>query len=248
MKATIDFGNTRGKVVVFDYQGEMRDHTILPENGNGLLEYMRKWEVEQAIVSSVVPAKLAAVKEMLPADFPLYRLSHKTPLPIENAYKTPHTLGMDRLAAIVGAWSLFPEKASLVVDMGTCITYDFITDQGVYLGGAISPGLNMRGKAMHAFTAALPEPNTYDHAPLIGQSTEECLRSGAVNGVVFELEGYRQACQLRFEIFNTVLCGGDAQFFETKLKAPIFVCQELVSIGLYTILNHLVAQGVLSDW
>ncbi len=242
MKACIDFGNTRGKIAFFDGNGLLLEQMILPEDALQLEKLLQSKGVKQAIVSTVAPHKLLGLQGIWPSSIPLEVLGHSTGLPIKNAYQTPETLGMDRLAAVVGAWALFPGQASLVVDMGTCITYDFISDEGVYLGGAIAPGMRMRSRAMHEFTAALPEVVQYEEAMLTGVSTETCLRSGVVNGVCFEVEGHRRGYKEGFEIFNTVLCGGDAHFFESKLKAPIFVRTELVAIGLNAILDHLLAQ------
>ena len=239
MRATIDFGNTRGKIVLFDNSGEIRHREVLTGDSEQLSIVCEKWAVKRAIASTVVPERIDWLREHTPEAVELHILSHQTPLPIKNGYSTPETLGMDRLAAVVGAWTLFPQQASLVVDLGTCTTYDLITPEGEYLGGAISPGMEMRGRAMNAFTAALPLASPYEEAPLVGGSTKGCLRSGVVHGLCFEIEGFRQAYRPRFEIFNTVLCGGNAQFFETKLKPPIFVSQELVSIGLNAILEHL---------
>lgn len=236
--ATIDIGNTRSKLGIFSHD-DMVWYGLMPEHP---APFLQEWGVKAVMLSRVGQASWV---EALRGLFPLYELSPSTPLPFHNTYSTPQTLGMDRAAAVAGAQALFPAQACLVVDMGTCITYDFITAGGAYIGGSISPGLQMRAKAMHAFTAKLPEITDWQgEIPLVGDSTFACLRSGAVHGVRLELEGLRQEYGARFGIFNTLLCGGDATFFERIAKPPIFARQEVVSIGLYAILKPLIAEGL----
>jgi type III pantothenate kinase len=237
MLATIDFGNTRGKLALFE-AGRLVDFAPLEGDAEAVAAKLAGAGATAVMVGKVGPGN-EALMARLRQGFEVHELTHRTPLPIGNAYGTPETLGMDRLAAAAGAWALFPGQASLVIDLGTCMTCDFIDRQGVYQGGSISPGMRMRARAMQAFTAALPLVESYEGAGLVGRSTQESLRSGAVLGLAYEIEGRREACREGFGIFNTVLCGGDAQFFESMLKAPIFVRTALVPIGLHAILEHL---------
>jgi type III pantothenate kinase len=160
------------------------------------------------------------------------------PLPVVNLYATPLTLGVDRLAGVCGAQQIFPLQHCLVIDAGTCITYDFLDKEGKYYGGGISPGLKMRFQAVHTFTAKLPLVTPKGHVPLIGNSTESCIQSGVVNGVLAELDGIIDQYGKKFEGLRVILCGGDAMFFENQLKASIFASPELVLIGLNSILNY----------
>jgi type III pantothenate kinase len=171
-----------------------------------------------------------------------YVLTHTLPLPIINSYATPETLGVDRLASVCGARTLFPTEASLVIDSGTCITYDFIDADGVYKGGAIAPGLSMRLRAMHEFTARLPLVEVNENAILIGNSTVSCIQSGALNGMIAEIEGTISRYQVHYPQLRVILCGGDTHFFENNLKGTIFAVQNLVLRGLNSILLHNVSQ------
>jgi type III pantothenate kinase len=180
------------------------------------------------------------LRDSLPFDFIFLRSD--TPIPLINGYATPATLGLDRMAAAVGAWHLAKQKPALAIDLGTCITYELVDGKGVYRGGAISPGLKMRAKAMHAFTTGLPEigintaPDTH-----LGNSTVSCLEVGVWSGLRFELEGFIAAYRLDFPEISVYLCGGDAESFDSFAKDHIFVVPNLVLLGLNCILNHHVA-------
>lgn len=165
-------------------------------------------------------------------------LTSTTDLPISLDYKTPETLGADRIAAAVGAWTLFPNENSLVIDVGTCITIDLINSEGVFKGGAISPGLRMRMKAMANYTSQLPDISMiWEEIDLnmVGKSSKECLLSGSFFGIVHELNGAVETFTQDFTSINVILTGGDAHFFESKLKATIFACSKIVQTGLYSI-------------
>jgi len=160
------------------------------------------------------------------------------PIPLQIDYATTDTLGVDRLAAACGAWSLFPGRSSLVIDIGTCINYEFVESGGRYKGGAISPGIRMRFEAMHRHTAQLPMAEPLASVPTIGDSTITCLQSGVMNGVFEEIKGIISRYQRDYPGIGVILCGGDAHFFENNLKPFIFVAPELVLIGLNSILLH----------
>jgi type III pantothenate kinase len=167
----------------------------------------------------------------------IFILSPALPLPITIQYDTPHTLGVDRIAGACGAKQLFPDVHTLVIDAGTCVTYDFTDSQGIYYGGGISPGLRMRFEALHTFTAKLPlvEPG---QAPLIGTNTETSIQSGVVNGMLAEMDGIIRQYQEKYPLLQVILCGGDGSFFENRLKASIFASPDLVLIGLNSVLIH----------
>ena len=162
-------------------------------------------------------------------------LTEKTPLPIDNQYGTPKTLGKDRIAAVMGAYRLFPNQNCLVIDAGTCITYDLLTKHKTYLGGNISPGIDMRLKAMHQFTAKLPLVERGQQERIWGTSTETALRNGGQFGALYELEAFIRVCKEKFDPLTVVLTGGDGNFFAENLKTKIFARPNLVEWGLLEI-------------
>jgi type III pantothenate kinase len=160
------------------------------------------------------------------------------PLPVKNGYATPQTLGVDRIAAACGANALFPENNCLVIDAGTCVTYEFVDATGVYRGGAISPGLKMRFQALSVLTARLPLVEPVHTPELTGASTASCIQSGVVIGLMEEMNGVIRRYEEKFDKLRVILCGGDTPFFENQLKASIFASPELVLSGLNSILSY----------
>ena len=237
MKLAIDIGNTRTKIALFK-----ADELIQKWNFDALdLSFIESCaynhSVKNIILSSVGSIDGKAT-DWLSERFQFLELDANTPLPIKNHYTTPHTLGKDRLAAVMGAFHLFPQTNCLVIDAGTCITYDFLQETGDYWGGNIAPGLDMRLKAMHRQTAKLPLVDRKNPDQLLGVSTETALQNGALLGAKLEVEGFIQACEARYGQIVTILTGGDAIFFEKNLKRQIFVNQNLVLIGLNKILDY----------
>ncbi len=235
MNLVIDYGNSAAKVGIFDHQNLIEKHTL---TSSDLLEaLLKRIEATNVIVSSVKEDP-ALILSWIPKSLKKFILTPELPLPIINLYATPSTLGMDRLASVCGAQQIFPWENCLAIDAGTCITYDFLDKDGQYRGGGISPGLNMRFKAVHTFTAKLPLVTSKENVQLIGNSTESCIQSGVVNGVVAEMDGIIERYRSEFKTVRVILCGGDARFFENQLKASIFASPELVLIGLNSILNY----------
>jgi len=166
-------------------------------------------------------------------------LGAATPLPVINCYKSPETLGYDRIASVSGAHTFFPDQDVLVIDAGTAVTYDVVTSAGEYLGGNIAPGMHMRFKALHRFTSRLPLLEASENgAEIWGTTTEKAILSGVINGMVFEMEGFIGMFSEQFNQPKIVLTGGDAKSFEKKLKSSIFVVSHLNLIGLNRILEH----------
>jgi type III pantothenate kinase len=233
----IDIGNSRIKSALFAGD-ELLEEAVYADLDQGIAAWSGM-SFQKCMVSSV---RLGREELETKLPFPVVFLSTSTPIPLVNGYDTPASLGLDRLAAAVGAWHLASRKAALAIDLGTCVTYDLVDAQGVYRGGAISPGLKMRAKAMHAFTASLPE---IDPSPqlrtLLGTSTDSCLNIGVWSGLNFELEGFIAAYRVNFPEISIYLCGGDAESFDSLAKDHIFVVPNLVLIGLNCILNHHVA-------
>ncbi len=238
----IDIGNSRTKVAVFNNgelmicfpveEFEYKDFKILKEDYPS---------INAAIISSV-REKPEELIEILKTELkPVLFLSHETKIPIENCYKTPETLGKDRLAAVVGANFLFPDRDLLVIDAGTAVTYDFINKENQYKGGFITPGLSMRFKALHQFTNKLPLLHTDSPGDYSGNDTN----SSIIGGIQYGLNGEINSV---FNYFNTfsenlfiILTGGDTKYFEKLLKSYNFVSLEITLIGLNRILefNHI---------
>ena len=235
MNLVIDYGNSAAKVGIFDHQNLMEKQVVQSEEA--LKNFFTTCEPENIIVSSV-KTNAGVVASWVKVKGRKFILDKDLPMPVKNLYKTPETLGVDRLAGVCGAQQIFPFQNCLVIDAGTCITYDFVDKDGAYYGGGISPGLRMRFQAMHTLTARLTLVELADEVNLIGDSTETSLQSGTIHGAVAEIEGIIQRYQSQFAGLKVILCGGDTLFFENKLKASIFASPELVLVGLNSILNY----------
>jgi type III pantothenate kinase len=235
MNIAIDVGNTRLKVGIFEKKALIEKHSF--QTKDELFLFLKQRSYKNAIVSSVGISG-DEVADRVNAEDIRITLSHLLPLPITIRYSTPHTLGVDRIAAVCGAWEMFPKQNSLVIDAGTCITYDWLDAEGNYFGGSISPGLEMRLKAMHTFTARLPLVNINREVSLVGDSTEHALQSGAWHGLLAEVDGIIDRYQQQHGAMQVIVGGGDALFFENRLKHTIFAAPELVLIGLNRILLH----------
>ncbi|MEZ4920503.1 MAG: type III pantothenate kinase [Saprospiraceae bacterium] len=175
---------------------------------------------------------------VLSRDLEVLELTHHTPLPFENTYKTPETLGKDRVAAVAGAQELFPQRNCLIVDCGTCIKYELLESAGVYRGGNIAPGLHMRIRAMHHFTARLPEVSMELPEKALGSSTETALQNGALLGAIMEIRAFFNSMQALYSDLQLVLTGGDASFLKTHLEAEQPVLEPMLTLfGLNAILD-----------
>ncbi len=235
----IDVGNTRTKVALFQ-NDQLTKRMVWSNDWNveSILALHQKKAFSHIAVSSVghMPDNLS---EALKARFFLLELDAKTPLPIVNQYRTKNTLGKDRLAGIVGLAHRFPGKNALLIDAGTCITYDFIDKERNYWGGNISPGVEMRLDAMHHFTARLPQLKRPAKLPdLVGKTTKQAMQSGALLGAINEMEGFIGAYRRQYGRIKVLLTGGSAIFFAKYLKTKIFVDQNIVLSGLNQILIH----------
>jgi type III pantothenate kinase len=238
MNLCIDQGNTRTKIAIFDQDNIVEQSFIDEQDFSAWQKLFEKYPIQQSIISSVKTIDENLKTFLQERSMPFIVFSHLTPIPIKNNYSTPETLGKDRLAAIIGAYSLEPNKPILVIDAGTAITFDFVNANGEYLGGTISPGLQMRFKALHSFTNKLPLITEEGENPLLGKTTEEAIRSGVVNGMISEIEGYIQSLREEQPELMTFFTGGDTFFFVDKLKNTIFANQNLVLIGLNRIIKY----------
>ncbi len=238
MNLIIDNGNTRTKLGVFDEESLLDVKVWQGKWGlRKLRRLLKEYAIDWIALSSTgrIPKRVAG---FLAAQPNFMELTADTPLPIRNLYKSPKTLGKDRVAAVVGAYRLYPAKSSLVVDAGTCITYDIIDSEGTYHGGNISPGMGMRLRAMHQFTARLPlVARDFSRFELVGNTTASAILNGAQTAAVLEVEGFIRHYRRHFDRINVVLTGGDADYFANHLKTKIFVHPNLVLVGLNEILN-----------
>ncbi len=235
MNLVVDYGNSLAKVGAFEGYELIKQYTF--DNRDELKAFVQNFFAENFILSSVADLQIP-IMEWARHIQRKYILTASLPIPINNLYATPYTLGVDRIAGVCGAWQKFPGSNCLVIDAGTCITYDFIDTGGNYRGGSIAPGLKMRLQAMHSFTARLPLAEVTDNPPLIGNTTEACLQSGAINGMIEEIDAIIGRYRQEFEGLQVILCGGDGRFFENKLKESIFALPELVLSGLNSILIY----------
>lgn len=238
MNLAVDSGNTYSKIGWFEGSELVRVESRL--TFDQLAKLVRTSPAEHIIYASVGKT----IEEFCDAIQPnasVLNLDNQTPLPIAKHYDTPATLGADRIAAAVGAGFLYPREDLVVIDMGTCITYDYLDCNACFQGGLISPGMRMRFKAMHTFTQRLPLVEPAPVPSLIGKNTRHAMLSGVMNGLVAEINGLISAYRMQSPACRVVLCGGDVPFFESLLKPPIFVAPQLVLIGLNRILLHNVA-------
>ncbi|MCH7401416.1 type III pantothenate kinase [Belliella kenyensis] len=231
----VDIGNSRIKSAVFEQDDvtEIRNFERLEE----LAFYASQLSFDACLISSVNHDD-EQLKRVLGFEY-LY-LTKNTPVPITNGYESPDTLGVDRKAAVIGARGRFSFGNLLTIDLGTCITFDFLDAQDKYQGGSISPGLTMRFRAMHQQTARLPlvDLPSLDQIQLIGKHTKGCMQSGVYHGIRFEIEGYVEALKQQHQDLKVIICGGDSIYFETLTKDHIFVIPNLVLYGLDRILTY----------
>lgn len=240
MNLCVDQGNTRAKIAVFENDTLLYHaiYKVLSESDFDSL--FVKFPINRCIVSTVtdVNKQLLCALETRVEKFIF--LDHNTRLPIENCYQTPETLGKDRIAAIVGANYLIPDKNLLVIDAGTAVTYDFINDKGQYLGGNIAPGLTMRTQALAHFTQKLPlvDISTDKNEQVWGKNTVAAIQKGALLGMIFEINGYIDELNKKNNNNSVFLTGGDVNYFYNRLKSTTFVDIFLVLIGLNRILTY----------
>jgi len=238
MNLILDIGNTRTKVSIFSNEKLIEHLSINIVDENFLLSFLNKYAIKRCIVSSVSDSSEQIIS-LLPNNVNTIKLNKKTLLPIKNNYATKATLGSDRIAAACGAFHLYPNSNVLIIDAGTALTYEFINNNNEYIGGGISPGIEMRFKALNSFTSKLPLLNKKNISPnLIGNSTDSCIESGVLNGIFAEVDGIIDRYKQYYTNLKVILTGGDTKSFDKNLKNSIFAIPFLVEIGLNRILNH----------
>ena len=237
MNLVIDIGNTQVKAAVFELD-TIREQIIFDEIIflEEIQNIVKKHKISHCILSSVKETKQEYIELLQKIPF-FIELSPITKVPFKNLYSTPNTLGIDRIALVVAAVSQFTKNNTLIIDAGTCITYDFVNSNDEYLGGAISPGIHIRYKSLHNFTSKLPELSKTEDYFLIGKSTSESIHSGVINGVINEINGVINQYQYDFRHLTVVLTGGDTKFLSKQLKNSIFANQNFLLLGLNKILT-----------
>lgn len=240
MNLTIDIGNTLIKSTVFSGGSILREDTIDKDVIFNLEQILQNFpDIDKIIVSSVRKDDniIVSFLEQLNTKKFIY-LDEHTPLPIKNAYESTATLGKDRIALAVGGNAMFPNENVLIIDCGTAVTFEVVNASNIYEGGNISPGVEMRLKALHHFTQGLPLVDKEGLVQVIGKNTQDAIRNGVINGIAYEIEGYISSLQKGYPGLNVILAGGDAKLFDKKLKNTIFVVLNLIPKGLNRILEY----------
>jgi type III pantothenate kinase len=237
MNLVIDAGNTLTKAALFDGKEIIADWSGDQLQWQTLSDWYSKYDISHVIISDV-KGVLEEIHPLLEQRGNLMLMTSITPTPLTMQYATPHTLGTDRLAAAVYGSSLFPGLPTLTIQAGTCLTFEITTAEKEYLGGAISPGLDMRFLALHTFTARLPLIKKDKINFLIGKNSSDSILSGVINGCAAETDGIIDQYRDLFPDLKVILGGGDRFFFDKRLKNRIFATSNLVLNGLNIILEH----------
>lgn len=238
MNIIIDIGNTCAKIALF--KGEELVELIKDSNQDlsQLQKLCTRFSCKKGIIASVIHLSDKITAQLKACSVNWLYLNQETPLPIKNCYKTPETLGYDRIAAIIGANSSHPSCNILVIDAGTAITYDFLNEKEEYIGGNISPGIDMRLKALHHFTDKLPLVEKCGATPLLGYDTNTAIRSGVIQGVKMEICENIRLFREKYANVLVFLTGGEQIPFDGKIKNSIFADSFLLLKGLNRILNY----------
>ena len=236
----LDFGNTRLKLALFE-DDELKEILVLQNDPfSHLEEIIKKYSPHRSILSSVIEHDIK-IEELLIDTTQFHKLSHTSKLPFTIPVGKPETMGADRIAIAAASVFLFPGQNNLAIGLGTCITYNFINQGSEFIGGSISPGMEMRFLSMHQFTAKLPLVKANWNVPLIGYDTATNMQGGVVLGIAKEIDGIIDLYKEKFGNFNALLTGGDGHLFEPYLKNKIFADPHLIFKGLYAISQYNIA-------
>jgi type III pantothenate kinase len=232
-----DFGNTRMKCGVF-INKDFAEEVVLPDDAVAAVQMLvEKFEPGRSILSSVIDHN-PEIEEVLREKTSFHKLSFDSKLPVTSPVGKPHTIGADRLAMVVAAVDLFPKQHNLVIGLGTCITYNFVNKYKQFIGGSISPGMEMRFRSLQYYTAKLPYVEPDWNFPLLGYDTKTNIQSGVIAGMAREIDGIIDLYKEKYSNFNVHLTGGDIAYFGTLLKNKIFADPFLIYKGLYAISEY----------
>ena len=229
-----DFGNTRLKAAVFNEENLLEEICLADDKEETILQLLQKYTPQKSILSSVINHN-PAIESLLAEQTIFHKLSHLTKINFTTPVAKPELIGADRLALMAAAVHFFPGKNNLVIGLGSCITYNFINQYHQFLGGSISPGMDMRFKSMNDFTARLPLVTADWNFPLIGYDTKTNLQSGVIVGIINEIEGFIEKYTQKYGNFNVVLTGGNSGYFASQLKYRIFADHNFLFKGLYAL-------------
>ncbi len=232
-----DFGNTRLKCAVFEKKNFTEDFVLRDDSVEEIERILDAFQPRRTILSSVIDHN-TAIEEVLEKKTSFHKLSYDSKLPFTSPVGKPHTIGADRLAMVVAAVDLYPRQHNLVIGLGTCITYNFVNKYHEFVGGSISPGMEMRFKALQHYTAKLPLVEADWNFPLLGYDTKTNIQSGVIAGMAKEIDGIIDLYKEKFNNFNVHLTGGDIGIFGALLKNKIFADPSLIYKGLYAISEY----------
>lgn len=238
MNLIVDQGNSFAKMALFDGNELVRTLSVEILNEETVFRFISGQKVKSSILSTVKRVSTEMVQLLKSVSSHFVELDYTCKLPFRIDYRTPQTLGKDRIAAVAGAWFQSPSNDLLIIDAGTAITFDFISADAVYHGGNIAPGLSMRLRALNHFTDRLPLVDAAGEVPFPGYDTETAIRSGVVQGMTFEISGYIDKLKESNPNLLVFLTGGDTFYFDRMLKRAIFADEFLVIKGLNRILNY----------
>jgi type III pantothenate kinase len=234
IRLCLDFGNTRLKYALFNEDQMVESATLANDSVSAIQDILDKYSPDASILSSVIN-HLPEIETVLAERTSFHKLSHLTQLPFIVPVGKPETMGADRIALAAAAVKFYPGKNNLVIGLGTAVTYNFINKYNEFLGGSISPGMELRFKSLNDYTALLPLVKKDWNFPLVGYDTKTNILSGVILGMIKEIDGIIDAYTEKYENFNVILTGGDSSFFEVHLKNTIFADPEFLFKGLYAI-------------
>src|SRR5665213_371684 len=229
-----DFGNTRLKYAVFADGDLQAVHVLKDDREDTIRTLLEKYRPDKSILSSVIDHN-PGMEELLIAETRFHKLNHHSRVPVTTPVGKPETIGADRLALVVAAGHFYPGVNNLVIGLGSAVTYNYINRFLQFVGGSISPGMEMRFKSLELFTAKLPLIEPHWNFPLVGYDTKTNIRSGVIIGMAKEIEGIIEAYEARYENLNTLMTGGDASYFMPFIKKKIIIDPDLIFKGLYVI-------------
>jgi type III pantothenate kinase len=229
-----DFGNTRMKCGVFTDGQFMQEVVLEDDRDETIRTLLARFQPTRSILSSVIHHN-PGLEDALRTATRFHKLDHSSKLPITTPVGKPDTIGADRLALTAAAVTLFPGKNNLVIGLGSAITYNYVNKYREFMGGGISPGMEMRFKSLHTLTAKLPLVKADWNFPLVGYDTRTNILSGVILGMAKEIDGIIGAYEEKYDNLNVLMSGGDSGYFTRHLKKKIFVDPYLTFKGLYAI-------------